>query len=391
MHPQVQGIAPRSIYTSGEEARAWTRAREAARGNIRPVTVRFGRKLLGVVQGLDPFSSLTRSIPMRQGAPWSTVERALVDLRDERTELFQKLHGRMNAMPFNNEDAINESISGGKFSRTQFAKTPTANHVANNWFDGWTLAGNPGAGAITGTARTAVRFSDTSTGAITHRGNVSTDTKHVLSLLAIATANTPLLMFADRVIAYDQCSITNSNQTMTNTLTALRYQAAAPGLLPCMVTNTVMSATATDLTQFRYTSDTGVALQSMPTASPVSLIVSSAAPTATLGARVCAPSTTASTLSWGYHLPLAAGDNGVRLVADYTWSVANTGTFTCVLMHPICELVLPVATIPAEIDYIHQMAEIERIYDGACLNLWYYTPSVNAYTVQGTLRYAWHS
>jgi hypothetical protein len=38
-----------------------------------------------------------------------------------------------------------------------------------------------GAGAYGGTARTAKRYDDTSTGAILHGGNVSADTKHLLS------------------------------------------------------------------------------------------------------------------------------------------------------------------------------------------------------------------
>lgn len=388
--PAIIGIEPRSIYSASEEAKAWTRAREGARGNIRPVTVRFGRKLLGVVQGLDPYSDITRAVRLRSTARWSEIDRHLVDMRETAHPAVAKFR-EQRLMPFDNEDEINASISGGKYGRTSWAKTPTSTHVANNWYDGWRLGGNPGQGAINGTARTAVRFDDTITGSIGHRGNVSTDTKHILSQMGIATANTPMYMLCDRVGAYDQCSISTSNQTMTNTLSPQRYVSGAPGLLPCLVTNTVLSATATNLTQFRYTDDGGTTTQSMPTATTVSAIVSAAAPTATLGARVFAPSTSANTFCWGYHLPLATGDNGVRLVEDYTWSANNTGTFTCALIHPICELVMPIATIPAELDYIHQMAELEQILDAACLNIWYFMPASTAFTAQGTLRFAWHA
>lgn len=382
---QVQGAAPRSIYTQSGEAAAWTRALEAARGNIRAVPVLFGRKRIGVVQGRSPHSDDVRGVRLREGASRGEARRIMRDLEDTRRI------DSLRVMPFDDENEITNSLTTGKFGRTIWSKVCTTAGVANNWYDLWPVSGNPTSGAINGTARTAVRFSDTSTGAISHRGNVTTDTKHILSQLATASANTPTLVLYDRVIAYDQCSIAITNQTMTNTLTALRYHTAAPGLLPVMCTNTVLSASASNLTQFQYTDDAGTATQSMPTATTVSLIVSSAAPTANLGARIFAPSTSANTVTWGYHLPLASGDNGVRLVEDYTWSVANTGTFTCVLLHPLAEIILPTATVSNEVDYVHQIAEAEQIIDGACLAFLSYFPATTAHTATGSVRYGWHS
>lgn len=378
--PQVQGALPRSTYTASGEANAIRSARAAARGNTRPVPVYYGRQRLGVVQGRGHHSDLVRFVPLRQGARHAEVQRHVVDLRES-----------LRLMPFVDENEITDSTTSGKYGRTIWSKTCTSTGVANNWYDLWRVAGNPTSGAINGTARTAVRFDDTSTGAIQHRGAVTTDTKHILSQLATATANTPTLLLYDRVIAYDQCSIAASNQTMTNTLTALRYNSGAPGLLPVMVTNTVLSAGASNLTQFRYTDDAGTPTQSMPTGTTVSLIVSAAAPSNTLGARVFAPSTSANTFVWGYHLPLASGDNGVRAVEDYTWSGANTGTFTCFLMHPIAEIVLPTATVSNEVDYVHQIAEAEQIYDGACLSFMTYLSATTGHTVGGNIRYGWHA
>lgn len=382
---QVQGIAPRSQYTPSDEAAAWTRALEAARGNIRAVPVLFGRKRIGVVQGRSPHSDDVRGVRLREGASRAEAARIMRDLEDTR-----RLDS-LRVMPFADENEITDSTTSGKYGRTIWSKVCTTAGVANNWYDLWRVSGNPTSGLINGTARTAVRFDEASTGAIGHRGNVSTDTKHILSMLATASANTPTLVLYDRVIAYDQCSISTSNQTMTNTLTAQRYNSGAPGLLPVMCTNTVLSATASNLTQFRYTDDAANATQSMPTGTTVSLIVSSAAPTANLGARIFAPSTSANTVVWGYHLPLANGDNGVQLVEDYTWSANNTGTFTLVLLHPLAEIILPTATVSNEVDYVHQIAEAEQIYDGACLSFLSYFPATTAHTVGGNIRYGWHA
>jgi hypothetical protein len=242
---------------------------------------------------------------------------------------------------------------------------------------------------VNGTAKTAVAWSDASTGSLNHRGNVSTATKHMLSKWAAATANTPMLMLYDRVISYDQCPYAAAvNQTMTNTATAARYNAGAPGLLIVMATCTVNGATATNITQLRYTNQAGTALQTMPTTPTVSIIVSGAAPTTTLGARVIAPSS-AATPTWGPFMPLAIGDTGCRLINDYTPSAANTGTATFVLMHPLTELMMPIAAQPFEMDCVYQIPELEQIFDGACIAAMAYQVATTAYTLQGSIRFGW--
>ena len=57
----------------------------------------------------------------------------------------------------------------------------------------------------------------------------------------------------DRVASWDQCSISTSNQAFTNALSPQRYNTGALVCLPVMVTNTVLSATASQLTRFAYT------------------------------------------------------------------------------------------------------------------------------------------
>jgi hypothetical protein len=176
---------------------------------------------------------------------------------------------------------------------------------------------------------------------------------------------------------------------MTNTLTAQRYNSGAPGLLPMMCSNTVNGATANNLTQYRYTNQAGTTLQAMPTTTTVTFIPSVAAPTATLGARVNCPSTSGVLFTWGFSLPLAAGDSGVRLCNDYTPSAANTGTFSNVLMAPLTDILIPVAAVPTETDAVFQLSELQQIFDGACVALMSYMPATAGYTLTGSLRYGW--
>lgn len=374
--PHVIGVPPRSLYTHDEEARAIKGAIEMARGRLHPTYVTANRRVIGITQGRGPFSPDVRFARLRQ-----TYRSKFKDN--------EQLKADMLLMPWADQNAMINDLTNGKFGRTYWAKTPTSTGVANRWYDLWPVTGNPSAGSVAGTAKTSQQWTDVSTGAINHRGNVSTDTKHMLSAMAVATANTPMLMLYDRVISYDQNPYAAAvNQTMTNTLTAQRYNAGAPGLLIVFCVCTVNGGTATNITQLRYTNQAGTTLQTMPTTPTVSIVVSGAAPTATLGAIVIAPSS-AATPTWGAFMPLAIGDTGCRLVNDYTPSAANTGTFTLVLMHPLTDLILPVAAIPVEKDCVYQISELEQIFDGACLSLMSYQVATTAYTLQGGNRFGW--
>jgi hypothetical protein len=400
MNPQVAGVAPRSIYAETDIARAWDIATASARGNIRPVPVWANRRIIGVVQGRDVFSDQVRAIPLRQGHKVSERERLVADLvEDQCLDGVKRAHlardrstkRQWRAAAIASEADILAAIAAGRYGRQWFSKTPTTNGIANNWYDDWPVTGYPAPGAINGTARTANIFDDTSTGTIYHRGNVSSSVKQILMMQAISSANTGLVMLYDRVVSYDQCTFSTGNQTMTNTNTAARYNAGFPGLLPlCVGGVTVLSATAANLTQFQYTDQSGNATQSMPTTPTVSVIVSAAAPTSTLGARVVAPSTSANTICWGYHLPLAIGDTGVRLIANYTWSAANTGTLTFPLIYPLVKVTITATTTFAEVETVFQMQELEIILDGAAVAMMSYQSAAAGTTVTGNLRFVWN-
>lgn len=379
--PQVGRVLPRSLYSPEDENRAWRGSIEMARGRIRPTFVFGQRRILGLTWGRGPFSPDVFALRFH---PAATMR--------EKLETRQRLWDmNLSSTPFTTYDGIITDIMSGKFGRTYFMKThTTAFSAANNWYDLWPVAGNPTSGTVNGTAFTARQFTDTTTGAIQHRGNVSTDLKYLLSMWAISSANTPMLMLYDRVLSYDLCTFNAAaNQALTNTLTAQRYVSGAPGLLPMIASCTVNGATAANLTQFRYTNQAGTALQVAPTSATMTFIPSAAAPTATLGARIICPQTSGALVTWGFSLPLASGDTGCRLVNDYTTSAANTGTFCIILMHPLADLMIPIAAVPQEIDHVFQITDIEQIFDGACVSVMAYASLTTAANITGSMRYVW--
>lgn len=374
----VVNIAPRAHFGPAAEADAWKHAIRFALWRPRPVYLFCGRRVLGVTMG-KYFDDRVAVHRFRHGTPWSEMEKV-------KNDLYQ--------LNWNDANQMISDLTAGQFGRTYFMKTATGTPVASNWWDLWPVAGSPASGAINGTAFNAVQFSESSVGAIPHRGNVSTMTKNLLSIWACVSGNTPMLMLYDRVLAYDLCTFNASvNQAMTNTNAAQRYNTAAPGLLVSLVTNTTASgATACNLTQLQYTNQAGTTLQSVPTSPTMTFIPSAAVASSTAGARVICPITSGQTVPWTFSLPLATGDTGVRLIANYTTSAANTGTFTAVLMHPLTDIMLPLALVPFERDCVFQVSELERIYDGACPALMTMTPATTVMTaVTGGIRFGWGS
>jgi hypothetical protein len=388
--PRVHALK-RSIYGEATEAEAWRIAVQASAGTPRAVPVLANRRIIGVIQGRGAHSSWTRGIryPQRARPSWHDMRR---DLQDLEHRPWTSRIPAVELMPFQDGNQVLDSLTNGKNGQTWFAKGFTAAGVANSWYDLWQVNGVPAPGAINGTAFTANAWTDASTGAINHRGNVSTDTKHMLAMGAVASANTPWVTLYDRVLSYDLCTFNASaNKTLTNTNVAARYNSGAPGCLAFICVCAATGATAANLTAFHYTNQAGTTLQAMPTTQTVTFIPSAAFTANTTGQRVIIPSVSGQVVTLGWSVPMASGDTGMSLVNDYTTSAANTGSFCIVLAYPLVGIILPIATVPAERDAVYQMSELERIYDGACVSALSLMPATTLYTLTGRAKYAWHS
>jgi hypothetical protein len=291
----------------------------------------------------------------------------------------------------NYDDIISELSSGGKRFAESWCKAFTTAPVANNWYDLWPVGGNPVAGTYPGAAATATQWTDASTGAFLHGGNVTADTKHVLTSFGITNATTPVLVLYDRVLTYEACVISNVNTVMTNGSAAQRYISAnQPGLKIMVTCQTALGATANAYTQLQYTDQEGNTLQSMPVSFGVNVIVSAAAPTTTLGARVVSPAVSGGTVTFSPFMQLAAGDTGVRLIDNYTHSANNTGTIAYVLLQPLVYIPIQAASQGVMFDNVQQVPNLPRVYDGACLSFMAYMPAATANSVpSGRFEFGW--
>lgn len=359
-------IGRRTVDGEMELDRAFMRAVQSQVGVDRVLPVIYRGKHLGWVKGEGPFSNKVYSRRRQSGdGMWCA---------------------------FTSYDNIIAAYGVQKSWRAFFNKAhTTAYSAANNYYDLWATNGDPSPGAFGGAAHTANNKSDTTTGSLWHGGNVSTDTKNLLVGWVNSSGATPTLTLYDRCLTYEACAFNAAaNQAMTNTNTLNRYEANGEGGCKVHISvQTVTGATAASLTQFQYTDQDGNATQSMPTSPTVTFIPSAAAPTGTLGARFIVPSTSGATLLWGPFLPLAAGDGGVRLVANFTTSAANTGTFTVVLNRPLAVLPVQTAGVTAVYDLVEQIAGMEKIHDGACISLYSYAAATTAGTYNGGVAVGW--
>lgn len=368
----------KSVMNPSAVVAAQLAAVEATRGIDRLLPVIHQRRVVGAT--FAPPWWLAQKVPHL--FPGDVMFRPL----DMSVENFQKWAGFTSY-----DDLISEVSSAGKFFPAKFSKGATTAGVANNWYDLWPVGGAPAAGAYSGTAFTARQFNEATVGALYHGGNKTPDTKHIISMDARSTGGTPTLILYDRVLTYEACTFNaNVNQAMTNSLAAQRYVSAGQRGLKIMVTcQTAFGATAANFTQLQYTDQDGNALQSMPVAAFNAIIVSAAAPTTTLGARIVSPSVTGATLTQGPFMPLAVGDGGVRLIANYTTSAANTGTMAFVLGAPLATVPIQVAGVTTLIDLVQQLVGLERVFDDACLAFLAFFPAATGTTFDGTVTVAW--
>lgn len=99
--------------------------------------------------------------------------------------------------------------------------------------------------------------------------------------------------------------------------------------------------------------------------------------------------------NYGFFLPLAAGDTGIRgiktLQFSTAYTTATTVTAAAVLVKPITTIPLVAASVAAERNLMTQLPSLPRIYDGACLNFLQFAGGATALNtpIQGYIETAW--
>lgn len=292
-------------------------------------------------------------------------------------------------MAYTSLDDIAAEIAAGKFYRWDWNKiTGGSAYAAGRWYDFSGLNGTPVANAFAGTAL-AWKTCDESTGngtqifGIPNGGAVSTDTKHILNVMAVtsvATGVPGVLHLVDLQGYWPGISVNSSSaQTLTGTPT-LRYADGAGCRLYFVVT-TASGATAHSLA-CSYTNQAATSGRTLP--------VTVACTASAIVGHINHSGTAAN--NYGPYLPLASGDTGVQNVASVTFSAASgSGAGALCLARPLLSLPITTASVAAERDLLNQLPSLPRVYDGACPVWLYFAGAATAANTNfyGSVEFGW--
>lgn len=201
---------------------------------------------------------------------------------------------------------------------------------------------------------------------------VSATTSRLATSLSNAIAGT--------VIAFTDAG----SGTTTAQIRTPRYSDGA-GVQAFLTASTAGTA-GTGTFQLTYTNPTPTAGRTTPS-SPALPTNTATAPLLTI------PYSGTGSGKFGPFFPLAAGDTGIRNVANIILAGAGvtTGVYNLCLCKPILTLPMTTIGVAAERDLVNQLPSLPRIYDGACLVWLLYsgaaTPNNSAF--YGHLDFGW--
>ena len=350
--PALAGMSRKWLYSTADDKRALEIAITCARGVETWLPVIYGGRVLAWLRG-------------RRGRTEVEVLRCAVNGLDQ---------------------MINAATTLGQRLSQQYTKIAVTGLAALGWYDYYTVG--PGGGTFTGTALTARRFTDLTTGAIPHGGNVSPAVKIITGAWGMAYNMGVCFLLYDRVLTYEACTISGGLQNMTNTLTAQRYISAGQPGLGILCTIQTQLNISPNISALKYTNQAGTTGQSVATAAALTLNSAAATPDNTTPAR-CAAQYAASTSNDVLFYPLAVGDSGAQKIESFTTSAAATGTICFTLAHPFAYFPSPGAALAGQYDFVRQLTVLERIYDGACLNFFVNATANNNATIMGALDFVW--
>lgn len=282
------------------------------------------------------------------------------------------------------DDLVNEVTTNGKFHRQDWNKIiGAAAYTAGRWYDLSALNGTPVANSWSGTNLTFQNTTEASGFGIRHGGNVSSDTKHILNMMAVtaASAGVPSVLMLVDMQGYWPGINTNLNtiQNLSGT-PGLRYTNGTGCRLHFVAQNTT-GASATNITM-NYTNTTGTTNRALPVS--VAMTASAITP------HIVHSGTAAN--NYGPFLPLASGDVGVQNVSNVTFTVASAGGIgALVLCKPLATIPLVTASVAAERDLLNQLPSLPQVKDDACLTLLHFAGAATNATsnIYGAVEFGW--
>lgn len=257
-------------------------------------------------------------------------------------------------------DQFTEITVNGKSLTLPFQRTIVtgATSAAGRFHECFTGAGSGGAHAWTGAAGSAQTTSRTNLGALPFNLDVSTDTRHLLSLTlncSAATAVPAYAMMVDVLGYHPACIVSTGAGSTISAMTLPTRSSSNADVQVAAIVQTAIGA-ATPTITVTYTNSAGVGSRTGT--------ITFSANSLPVGA-VCSGGI-AGQLG-GPMMALQAGDTGVQSIQSYTTASGTTGTVSLVYFRQIAVIPLVAVNTAGEREFTFQMPGMPRLYDGSCL------------------------
>lgn len=290
------------------------------------------------------------------------------------------------------DDLISELVLGKHWLEVYLKNTPNAVGVADRWRSTWTWAGNPQAGAHSGTALTAAQCLDSTNGAIYHGGDVSPDEKRLLKWgfqagAAVSTVQPMTAILYDRLLYYPGINAASTSvQTLINSVSLPRYT-SGKGVRGFLEVTTAFGVNTGEVA-LAFTNTNGdshtVTVNTVASTSATHIPHSGAV----------AGLWGASGSFYNPFLPVRIdeGDQGMINFTSVQFTTAHaSGACALVLGYPLALITIPDTNVLVEREFIYGFPAQPRIYDGACLGILFVPTGAAGALVPyfGDLEFAW--
>lgn len=266
-------------------------------------------------------------------------------------------------------------VDGGQSHSSTFRKTSSAVTTAGIWCDVSTMPGHPVTNFYASSPLVAATL--LAREGIQH-GQVTTSDKYLKRITAISPIAPLNLLLIDILLYYPFIDGDSTDeQFLDNTVTLPRYT-TGQGIKAYVVSQGSYIGGA----QFfiNYTNQDGVAGR-----------ISQYCTSNTAGVSGTLISSGVAAGQFGWQIPLAQGDTGIRSVESFTFLTGNGGIFALVLCKDLGHVAIREANVPAEKDFLLDTGlNMPQVYDGAYLNfLALPNASLAAQPFYGSMQFVW--
>ena len=249
------------------------------------------------------------------------------------------------------KDLVDKVVTGGQSHRGTFRKTmQSTNTTPGLFYDFSMYPGHPVTNFYASTPLVAATLP--SREGIQLGQNVSPNTKHVKSVTAYSTVAANFVLL-DYLLYYPFIDGDSTDeQLLDNTVTLPRYTDGR-GVKAMLVAQGTYTGNV--FYSINYTNQDGVSGR-----------ISQRCLTNTWGASSCVVTSGVASNQFGWHIPLAQGDSGIRSVESITFEAPNGGILALVLVADLGTFQIREANTPSEKDFlIDQGLGMPVIQDGA--------------------------